>query len=190
MKLLQTKDYLFLIDEKVTIVKYADYIYREDFNTVLKHINDNPEKLWQGCYKIVAYHPLIKEAIKLDLPLLPKPFEEVDKSVELANNYVNKEYKDYAFKDLLVDIFLEGYKAAQTKQFSLEDMIAFSEYVGSYYANIHNPVIPTEELLNNFTQSLTTQKLPKEFIPEYYTNGDMIVKNRNGVRELVGTYKY
>lgn len=170
-KLIQTKDYLLLIDEEAEI-KPDDYIIHGAVEGVIEandewHYRGEKDDYWN---KVIAYYPLTKEAKELDLPLLPNPFREVDveELSEKANGYAyyGKPLggKYLAFKEG----FIEGYKAAQSKgQYSLEDIISFAEYVGNYYADIHKPVIPTEELLNSFIQSLSTQQLPKEFVPEY-----------------------
>ena len=198
MKLLQTKEYLILIDEEAEI-KEGDY-YLDGTNSLF-----TPQHNFfaiKSFNKAIGYYPLNSEAKELDLPLLP-PFEEDKYIKDLAQQRWGNVHRTGVLG------FIEGYRAAQSKQFSLEDMIAFSEYVGSYYANIHKPVIPTEELLNKFIQSLSTQQLPKEFIPivEYYipwktewteiyqTGKDKIIRlktitNSEGKQEIQGTYKY
>lgn len=88
-------------------------------------------------------------------------------------------------------------KAAQPKQFSLEDVKKAIEMAREIRYS-------TEEII----QSLSTQQLPKEFIPEYESdfnscyctrdicNGNNCPKklktitNSEGKEELVGTYKY
>lgn len=120
MKLVQTTEYLLLIDEESETVKYSDYVYRENFNTVARHINDNPKKLGQGCKETLAYYPLTKEAKELDLPLLPNPFgQEVD--IEEEFNRVDDEKVRYSTEESLEWSaykigFTDGYKAAQAKR--------------------------------------------------------------------------
>lgn len=76
MKLIQTKDYLLLIDEEAEI-KEEDYYYWELTNTVqINRLLEGDRKLGRtgpkgNVYKTIAYYPLTKEAKKLDLPLLP-----------------------------------------------------------------------------------------------------------------------
>src|SRR5690606_24062724 len=129
--------------------------------------------------KIIAYYPLVKEAGELDLPLLPNPFEEIniEDLSEKANGYayygkpLGEKY--LAFKEG----FIEGYKAAQSKQFSLEDMkkaIDLTQQIcdrNAHYVqrdrNVNVPMITIDEE-EEIIQSISTQKLPKEFIPEYY----------------------
>lgn len=141
--------------------------------------------------------------------------------------------------------FKDGYKAAQShsKQFSLDDVINYSNWLSQWLSyNKYKKVIDGAkpygigELISNKVlikmfvaglpssnpplsqetiQSLSTQRLPKEFIPEYedgclnYTDnktcdkpcdnmfclpkGKLELKtitNLEGKQELVGTYKY
>lgn len=102
--------------------------------------------------------------------------------------------------DLYREGFRDGYKAAQSKQFSLEDMkkaIEFSYNAGrrlerKAVSPDFNFKIYREELI----QSLSTQQLPKEFIPEYEAKTEFgpfklkTITNSQGKEELVGTYKY
>lgn len=175
-KLIQTKDYLLLIDEEAEI-KPNDLFWYRNYkillctginNTFILTDNKKPKHSSFGqpsqlCKKIIAYYPLNSEAEELDLPLLPNPFYKKTDVVALA---IEKYGDGYGAIDQ-IDAFKAGYKAAQSKQFNSNDMILFAEYVGNYYADIHKPVIPTEELLNSFIQSLSTQQLSKEFVPEY-----------------------
>lgn len=198
MKLIQTKDYLLLIDKEAEIE--ANELVIDSYNNICPFADLSFLGLGYDrttIHKIIAYYPLTKEIKELDLPLLPNPFKDDKYIKDLGQQRWGNVHRTGVLG------FIEGYKAAQSKQFSLEDMIAFSEYVGNYYADIHKPVIPTEELLNNFIQSLSTQQLPKEFIPEK----EDVVIGHNGMRkefgwkyktiinskskqELVGTYKY
>lgn len=178
MKLINTQGYLLFIDEKAEIKEDDYYVNTQNKPYVNISGATRFNGLYDKCYKILAYCPLTKDAKELDLPILPNPFKEVD-VMKLAQSSwnENKEKKGhYSKKDINEQIsmsggyicgFEEGYKTAQAKgQYSLEDMISFAEYVGNYYTDIHKPVIPTEELLNSFIQSLSTQQLPKEFILE------------------------
>jgi hypothetical protein len=130
-----------------------------------------------------CYYQLTKEAKELDLPLLPS--FEVTKSIEhLAEEKADVECQidsslDYAgfYKG-----FIEGYKAAQSKQFSLEDIKTVIKWLNKNYSLIEDelfePYIGKEdevpdvffhsvykEALNRGIQSLSTQRLPKEFEP-------------------------
>lgn len=113
--------------------------------------------------------------------------------------------------------FICGYQSAQSKfQYSLEDMK--KAFNAGYDLNTWEQLeIPNEEreYLNEdeYIQSLSTQQLPKEFIPDYQYrpstgettyiqdgweyNQDGInerklktITNSEGKEELVGTYKY
>lgn len=222
MKLITTQDYLVLIDEEDEI-KDGDYILSLINNTTLIDIvTESDEGAINGglikwtnrkhCSKIIAYYPLIKEAKELALPLLPNPFEEVE---ELAIKHLRVVFTDNSITisnifDVLQDnnkrnvykSFISGYLAQSKQRFSLEDMCSFAEYTGNYYSDIHKPVKPAKELLEEYIQSLSTQQTyPKEFIPEYEDrialDGHTIVgkelktiTNSEGKETLVGTYKY
>lgn len=72
-KLIQTKDYLLLIDEKAEIKQNNWYIDQSIKN--FNHIKQMTFSKWgtkpTNCFKILAYHSRTKEAKELDLPLLP-----------------------------------------------------------------------------------------------------------------------
>ena len=159
------------------------------------------EEHWR---KVIAYYPLTKEAKELDLPLLPNPFKEEIDIEKLACNiynlsldeyeYINEDlsqnrslieehYKDINREEIAekyfdVISFIAGYNAAQSKQFSLEDMKkAFQAGTQSGYqfcdlehyyreqeSQLPNEEIPDEdEEFEEFIQSLSTQQLPKGF---------------------------
>lgn len=145
-----------------------------------------------------CYYPLTKEAKELDLSLLPS--FEVTKSIEhLAEEKTDVECQidsslDYAgfYKG-----FIEGYKAAQSKQFSLEDIKTVIKWLNKNYSLIEDELfepyigkedeVPDvffhsvyEEALNRGIQSLSTQQLPVGFIPEpndigFIKNADIMV---------------
>ena len=177
MKLIQIKDYLLLIDEEAEI-KPEDYIIHDTVEGVVEandewHYRGEKDDYWN---KVIAYYPLTKEAKELDLLLLPNPFKEgidIEKlAKEHGNLYVNQREKELGYLS-----FCEGYKAAQPKQFSLEDMInAFDEgtNVGALSESLSGEYDSYEEMENadeyfdesreTFIQSLSTQQLPKEFV--------------------------
>lgn len=207
MKLIQTTDYLLLIDEEAEIKSKPHLCYNSIKNTwnddVILYQGSMPEYHYNGFQKIIAYYPLSKEAKELDLPLLP-PFEvDIEKLAE--DRYGKYEASIDIPNKYLREGFIDGYKAAQSsnKQFSLEDVkkaIRKGEELSKYFGN-HKA-----EERESFIQSLSTQKLPKEFIPEYekdITNGWSnvlqggdgkpklkTITNSEGKEELVGTYKY
>src|SRR5690606_4611723 len=130
-KLIQTINYLLLIDEEAEIQTgdwCYDYIVNGETGELEPYIFIKRGKVenieTSTINKIIAYYPLVKEAGELDLPLLPNPFEEIniEDLSEKANGYayygkpLGEKY--LAFKEG----FIEGYKAAQSKQFSLEDV--------------------------------------------------------------------
>lgn len=199
-KLIKTTDYLLLIDEKAEIY-LGDYILLINTNPhITKCVNTEVHALadWR---KIIAYYPLTKEAKELDLPLLPNPFETIDYKFDrelfnpLIAPIVEKIRKvDYSlFLSIggeLYNVFLKQYKAAQTKQFSLEDIKkAFGEgHDSARKKSSYKNNGTYKEDLDKFIQSLITQQLPKEFIPKF--NKNTYVINSEGKNELVGTYKY
>lgn len=218
IKLIKTDLYLLLIDEEAGI-DINNYIVAEDLSGIAKvkeyekghilaiaifqnielGISYHQTSDWN---KIIAYYPLTEGAKELDLPLLPNPFEEIniEDLSEKANGYayygkpLGEKY--LAFKEG----FIEGYKAASKGQFSLEDIKKAIEMARMTF--------PTDKLscdrhsTEHIIQSLSTQKLPSEFIPEYEEiivdklvpkmPIDIIktITNSEGKQELIGTYKY
>lgn len=157
MKLIQTKEYLLLIDEEADIGK-GRLFYDLKRDVVA-------DTAWTTTNKvlIIAYYPLTKEAKKLDLPLLPNPFEEVDveKLALKKLGYENDlDITNEAWED--VNTFIRGYKAAQPKQFSLEDVVELVQSLTSTpsYISKESAIHQVE----NYLQSLSTQQLPKGFI--------------------------
>lgn len=209
MKLIPTKEYLLLVDEKVEI-KYNTIIFESDtclINIVGKDYIHNKTD-----FKIIAYYPLTEEAKELDLPLLPNPFEEEIDMISLLDKDIPSCWSSYGKGDGTMsqpedynrghrDSWIKGYRAAaQSKQFSLEDMKK-AHTLGIYYANAGFPRNKQYEI--EFQQLLSTQQLPKEFIPEYlaglvgsneiwaeYPKELKTVINSDGKQCLVGTYKY
>lgn len=197
--LIQVKDYLLLIDEEAEINgKETLYIFESD--TGLVNTIDKEYKKNEFDSKIIAYYPLNSEAKELGLPVLP-PFEEINIE-ELSEKIRNKKYHNDTLQYPDYNIgFEDGYKAAQAKQFSLED-IENAFYMGWIMRGEGNN-FPIEK--RNYIQSLSTQQLPNEFIPEYdietvWRGFDTIgwkdikrfktITNSEGKEELVGTYKY
>jgi hypothetical protein len=125
MKLIQTNDYLLLIDEESEI-KLNDFYFScpngNNYNIIKNEANYFDEKTSS---KVIAYYPLTKEAKELDLPLLPNPFEETDIEMlakDRATILFPKGELCANWRGCVED-FLTGYKAAQSKgQYSLEDM--------------------------------------------------------------------
>lgn len=226
MKLIQTKDYLLLIDEEAEI-KPNDLFWYRNYkvllctginNTFILTDNKKPKHPSFGqppqlCKKIIAYYPLASEAKELDLPKLPNPFEEVDfkNIVEDLPEHDDLKSTDGTYSsfhyqsEAMIKGYELGYKAAQSKQFSLEDVEKAIEMARSYtHDGAHGDYFHyTEE---EIIQSLSTQKLPSEFIPEYeeyaigfygMSNGEPTIDTRlktttnlSGKIELVGIYKY
>jgi hypothetical protein len=196
-KLIQNKDYLLLIDEEVEIKENYflldnEYIYK-----------GGADMANESAKKIVSYYPLTKEFKELDLPLLPNPFEGEGIERLALEWFVGCNKKDIIFDLGWMAIFEAGYKTAQSKQFSLEDMKK-AYLLGSNYANAGYPANKDVEI--EFKQLLSTQQLPKEFIPEYeqipnfersigniqenYKIKLKAIINSEGKEEIQGTYKY
>jgi len=208
MKLQQTKDYLLLIDEEAEI-KDGD-ICIDSTGVIFKHENHFPISIGQR--KITAYRPLTKEAKELDLPLLP-PFEELDfKNIveDLPEHDALKSmdgtYSSFHYQsEAMIKGYELGYKAAQSKQFSLEEVINIVHQWDNHI-NIHEEDKGSVKEIEKFIQSLSTQRVPKEFIPEYDLMNEGYDKpedypyqeckvlkttiNSSWKIELVGTYKY
>lgn len=180
MKLVKTDLYLLLINEEAEI-KEGDYYHWQLTNTVqINKLFEEDKKLGRkgpkgNVSKVIAYYPLNSEVKELDLPLLPNPFK-ITKSVEcLAEEKADEECQidsslNYAgfYKG-----FISGYKAVQqsNKQYSLQDI----EQILFDYDNVDwskrehkKPTIMMKEWLKEKIQSLSTQRLPKEFEPIMY----------------------
>lgn len=214
MKLLQTNTYLLLIDEEAEIQK-GDLMYDNHLVGLCnctKAVNKLPYSYTSSFLnidKVIAYYHISSEAKELDLPKLP-PFKKI---------IPNSEYEEgmFGYTDTEVRVaqnaFKEGYKAAQSKQYSLEDI----EQILFDYDNVDwskrehkKPTIMMKEWLKEKIQSLSTQQLPVGFIPEpndigFIKNADIMVGkklydkimspfktiiNSEGKEELVGNYVY
>ena len=210
LEIVYIEDYALAIDKEAEI-KDGDYKYE---NGQLVRVIIRPTKVISN--KIIAYYPLTKEAKELDLPLLPNPFENKinlkKMSLEAINNFNSEFYKANGLKDWLKipdarTGFELGYEAAQSKQFSLEDMKkCWDECYQSlrYTVDVKDGKLAfREEQFNKYReeyfQSLSTQQLPKEFIPEYTDNHSpyydgifntiKTITNSKGKQQLVGIYK-
>src|SRR5690606_32678226 len=160
-------------------------------------------------------YPLTTESKELDLPLLPNPFEEGVDVEKLACAKYNvkdgiRDYDERYYNTINVakaEAFIEGYNAApQSKQYSLEDMIAFGKkcfYKGFDKSENDdaNSFTAWREEAPELIQSLSTQRLPVSFEHEYdivhtdhAPNGfEKLLKfktNSEGKKEIQGSYKY
>lgn len=212
MKLIQTEDYLLLIDKEAEIKEgWEGYAYKKDVvGKVFKHFYT--ENSWYDDAKIViAYYPLTKEAKELDSPMLPNPYEEVvntniqtrNFNKQVKNPYLTEEREYQVWERAYIEGFNDG--LTQSKQFSLEDIQKAFEAGVTWHVN---PNISELDAYTSFIQSLSTQQLPKEFIPEkeyivavddlwQFQDDDTLpqtklktITNSGGKEELVGTYKY
>lgn len=212
MKLIQTKEYLYLIDEKANIGKgYLFYDYAS---------GEIGDVAWTTVNKalIIAYYPLTKDSKELDLPLLPNPFKEEnilelgEKDYQIFKNLNGDHYHTNSY----LNGFKRGYKVAQSKQFSLEDMeaaVAFGIQLEKHKDD--QGKLSNDDEFDGFIQSLSTQQLPKEFEPdilyrlydgtilreEIYSSLETELKvpfrkyfetnnNSEGKEVIQGTYKY
>ena len=223
-RLIQIKDYLLLIDEDAEI-QPNDLIER-DGNVYKCTIANKIEVIvykkdsYAGsfppreCSKLIAYYPLTKEAKELDLPLLPNPFiEEIDENTYLKNIghecflQMKKLNPSGGIREFIRMAVEFGYKAAQSKQFSLDDMKKAFEVGTNYGIYLRGGSYDHRDNIDweDYEKSLSTQQLPKEFIPEYeivYSSKELADKgfiyeevfktitNSEGKQELVGIYKY
>lgn len=226
IKLIKTDLYLLLIDEEAGI-DINNYIVAEDLSGIAKvkeyekghilaiaifqnielGISYHQTSDWN---KIIAYYPLTKEAKELDLPLLPNPFEEVvDTNIQtrnfnkqVKNPYLTEEKEYQVWERAYVEGFNDG--VAQPKQFSLEDMYRVAIKVANRVSRPeYGEIININEIVDTYIQSLSTQQLPSEFIPEWTQTPPAIfrendvpyailktITNSEGKQELIGTYKY
>jgi len=223
MKLVKTDLYLLLIDEEAEIQK-GDLMYDNHLVGLCnctKVVNKLPYSYTSSFLnvdKVIAYYPLTKEAKELDLLLLPKPFESLE-SLYKQPNIKKKPYNNIALKaieEVRMESFLdghfygfeEGYKAAQSKQFTLEDM---KKAVGRAYKAGFDDIEDNwklDKVSEEIIQLLSTQQLPVGFIPEpndigFIKNTDIMVgkklydkimspfktiTNSDGKQEIQGKY--
>lgn len=202
MRLIQTKDYLLLIDEKAEINFDTDYIHAPDtslftgleIGKIKKADAELATKRVGMCFiKVIAYYPLTDEAKELDLPWLPNPFED---NFDLKQEII-KWYHSKSGTTLIIDPSLNTLvDKAQSKQFSLEDMKDILEEGLNWFDGGRDKEIrDSETWFNHYIQSLSNKQLPKFFIPEEnYGDGALIkyktIINSEGKEELVGAYKY
>lgn len=207
MKLVKTDLYLLLIEENIEVCR-GQYRF---LNNKVELIHEGHNYPYKG-EKIIAYRPLTTEAKELDLPLLPNPFkeDEFQKSYQIVFNYVNSGIRNYEAMMELIELK----KIAQSKQFSLEDIKkAFlqgchnmSDYIEGENESKDYDIYEESDL---YIQSLSTQQLPKGFIPEYIGGGEYLageiggneiwaeypkelktITNSEGKQEIQGRYVY
>lgn len=176
-KLIKTKDYLILIDEEAEIKGTVGLCYNSIKNTwdkdIILYQGTMPDYNYIGFQKIIAYRKLNKEAKELDLSLLP-PFEgsfNITKWAKEEHKYNHRNIDELSFI-LGCEV---GYEKSQSKQFTLEDMKKAIEmareqsepYYGGGGLVLFEPIYENKYTEEEIIQSLSTQQLPKEFIPEY-----------------------
>src|SRR5690606_10116770 len=124
LQLVKTKNYLLLIDEEAEI-KGKGWRVDLERNTLGFIDSDEYYNRTENKNKfalVVGYYPLTKEAKELNLPLLPNSFEEVNIK-KLAKYHYGNNRKTIEHEEGFLLGFDLGYKAAQSKQFSLEDVV-------------------------------------------------------------------
>lgn len=179
-KIQPVKNYLLLID-KEGIIKINDYAYQFNSEKTSEEIIEietlSQEKIaniTDGSftkYKILGYRSLTKEHKKFNLPLLPEWREDLNDHIyDLAYDATGTEYGTTdQFDQGLIKGFVIGYKATQHRQFTIEDMRK-SFIAGRKFkqGGKYSPDQPerNEPDFEPFIKLLTTQQLPKEFIPE------------------------
>lgn len=184
MKLVNTKDYLLLIDEEVEI-KEGDWFYNSFIELCKRAEKPDVEGIINAnnCVgdKIIAYYPLTKEAKELDLPLLP-PFEEnftkLNKLIKEEQDFWYNKTGSKTATEIVESCISIGYKAAQqsNKQFNLEDIKKAIEMAregrtciggGSDYVEDGetDDCVDWSKTEEQIIQSLSAKRLPVEFIP-------------------------
>lgn len=196
MKLIQTKEYLYLIGKEAKIKK-GDLVAPRG---LASYKVKNFDPLFDSSsfhYKVIAYFPLTKDSKELNLPLLPNPFEnspfynqkweeenqykkglkelkedsiESFKERELADNEPSYRlgyvYGAKAAENRLIQT-IKDLKVAQSKQFSLEDIQrAIRMAKDSVGVDNDGETCYSNKSDEEIIQSLSTQQLPKEFEPE------------------------
>lgn len=217
MKLLQTKEYLCLIDKEAKIKK-GDLVAPRGLASYKVKSFDPLFDSSSFHYKVIAYFPLTKDSKELDLPLLPNPYNTLEaKKFKDAQEYaLSKNQTNIGCLTKTKVAWLDGYEAAG--QFNLEDIKKAFE--AGWQCKVNNGYKSDGtyyEDESKLIQSLSTQQLPKEFIPQYkkqcsrydYTwchdahsygyDGDscdhcinqlVVAEHEKGINQLMGTYKY
>ena len=219
IKLISNGMHLFLIDEEAEI-KEKDYLFDEltshyagiHQHSGVEYKNKDKPNIIQcvsgttcpinHSSKVIAYYPLTEEAKELDLPILPPFKKEIEEDVNIkAEKYAWRVQNDFSVSIPANELvksskrdFIAGYKAAQSKQFSLDDVINYSNWLSQWLSyNKYKKVIDgakpygigelisNKDLIKMFVaglpssnpplnqetiQSLSTQQLPVGFIPE------------------------
>lgn len=217
MKLIQTQDYLLLIDKEAEIKENTntfkegfngDWFWNSKYNSI-QRIGD----ITEFDFKIISFYPLTKEAKELEkLPLLPNPFEnsfDITKWAKEEHKYNHRSIHELSFV-LGCEV---GYEKAQSKQFNLEDIVkaiemAYSKGLAKPNSGRLSDVLKVQE---EIIQSLFTQQLPVSFEPEYkkqfikydeevssykgdgfIANSDILktITNSEGKEEIQGRYVY
>lgn len=216
-KLIQTKDYLLLIDEESRGIAFGEVgvnMRHSKLEVETRNIGGyGSDKYYWSHKKCLAYYPLTEEAKELDLPLLPvTPKDEWG----VHETHCCEEHGcKYGDNDCCVAIGIAKakypceycYDDEDDMQFTLKDVkkafIAGQKHEEDIACSAEINLNPN---LEEYIQSLSTQQLPKEFIPEYErvrdwdsrdVNGDYNSKlqlktttNSEGKEELVGTWKF
>ena len=228
MKLLNNDTYLLLIDEGAERIDGQLQFCEDVHDGNLVHEPEqyiNPIRKWcktdtcKDCNKIIAYHPLQADSKELDLPLLPSPYkEEVDVEKFVQDFCKNSDNINYdAIKDQVRVAFIQKdmeliYKAANNKQYSLEDMESCFKAARSYrMKNVFE-----FENVKDYIESLSSTVLPVSFEAEYniigqcnckchnlgpgeymahmvaccYPKKELKTTTKDGKTYLVGEYKY
>lgn len=176
-KLIQTEKYLLLIDEEAEI-KENEWCFLKENHYVNGGVGkyNTAKAIGYGIHntgffgKIIAYYPLTEEAKELDLPLLPNPFKEVDIEQKMFDAIQKARGNDFkTFYKLAAKNCAEI--AEQSKQFSLEDVKKAIEMAREYeFIQFGGGDTESKYTEEEIIQSLSTQQLPKFFIPEVYQN--------------------
>ena len=196
LNLIQTNDYLFLIDEEAKITSNCLHLYDKNNPLCIYSAHQFDESVWYEFKRIISYYSLTKEAKELDLPLLPNPFE---KNIEdlCQNFWMSKHNPNISRQEQIFNAFKSGYRAAQSKQFSLEDIKkaiemarrGISSNIGEFDLNALYGIQDLKDVNHKYSdfdiiQSLSTQQLPKEFFPEYRKVEKYSFKDNFGVENF------
>lgn len=211
MKLIQTKDYLLLIDEEANINFDTDYVHCPDtslftgfsINKITKEkADDAKNKVGFSFYKIIAYYPLHKDAKELNLALLPSPYKEEVDLLSYINKLQNQKFDGWSNDEckgyLTALISISEFTKVNNKQYTEENLMR--AYDSGRYAIINKDI---DETFDSFMKSLSTSTLPVEFIPEYlvekgwqgeWNEYNPTNKLKTTIKDnktyLVGEYKY
>lgn len=207
LQIIETSEYILAVSDEE--IKVGDFCIMLDsagnlFSTIQQYTNPKTQHLNDGLRKVIAYLPK-GNAPELDLPLLPKMVDDVEKS---ASYYYGEHRRTREFEEG----FRKGFEICYnlTPKYSEEDLrkaIRYGFDVG-FCSNSSNKIKNNLQSEEEFIKSLKQPETPKWFVPrierydfdeewsdlsgayETYKERFETTTNSQGKKLLVGTYLF